>query len=143
MRLKSLIAMFATLLIASPSIGGAQFAPLAVWQQSAVGGGCAGTTYGAYCWYLSAAGDSCDTACAGHGGASTGTINYSGSNGSLLNCLNVLFVLGVSGVGLGDTGCSTGLGCHKFGTNVGRCTTPATTTAASFAGEIRVCACNN
>ena len=46
---------------------------------------CSGASVGGYCWYLSAQGASCDTACAAHGGYNAATLTYAGSGAALRN----------------------------------------------------------
>jgi hypothetical protein len=58
---------------------------------------CAGTPLDGYCWYRGAQAQSCDQACAAHGGCDlAGTLGYAGSGGSDAQCLKVLglFTLG-------------------------------------------------
>jgi hypothetical protein len=96
------------------------------------------------CWWLGAAGESCDQACASVGRQYSATTVAAGSFGSLANCVEVLDALQVvrpNGDGDAPVDCSVGLGCF-FGLGSGiRCAAPATTGAASVAGAQRVCSC--
>ena len=56
---------------------------------------CEGPAVGGFCWYASAVNDSCDSACAAHGGCSlAGTRYYAGSDGTDAHCIEVLDALG-------------------------------------------------
>ncbi|MCZ6568836.1 MAG: hypothetical protein O7B23_01605 [Deltaproteobacteria bacterium] len=106
---------------------------------------------GGACWFLGASEESCDTVCADAGLAyDPATETYAGSGGTLLQCHAVLDALGQTSPPLGEFGdadCSLigapGMGCSldNFSDLRGRCTSPATTSSAGFAGFERACAC--
>lgn len=109
-------------------------------------GGSGGILVGGYHWYQSAASQSCDSACAAHGGCNlAGTRDYAGSGGSNANCTAVLNALGAAGAGAATdssfvfgTGCAWDTTGQRF-----RATSPATNCTAYAANTYRACACNN
>jgi len=104
-----------------------------------------GESIGGACWYLSAEGASCDTACSGRGGYNSATRTYAGSDGSNANCEAVMnALLGVNGVAVtdGDFGVG-GLGCGENSNSRFREILTPTTSDASFGIVKRACACNN
>lgn len=107
---------------------------------------CPGTLVGGACWYLSAPGESCDTACAAAGLTyDSATRTYAGSDGTLARCDAVLTALGEPAPPTArDAPCdSLGLGCAVIPSIPDRirCTTPPTTSADSGALAQRACAC--
>lgn len=96
------------------------------------------------CWVIAAASASCDTTCAGIGMVyDTATETVAGSSGSLGVCSALLdLVVGV-GVTPGEGPCVSGWGClHTSSGSRLRCTSPATTGAASGGGAVqRLCGC--
>lgn len=109
---------------------------------------CGGFSHGGYCWYLSAVQQSCTTACASRGGTTVGTINYTGTSGSLANCASVAQGLGVSYSNAIDFSTTnyTGVGCFSSisGGNLVRDVYLATNQDAilSWSGNARrICSC--
>jgi hypothetical protein len=124
--------------------------------------GCAsGVAYADACWFLGAAGETCDTACANQGLVcdEAATRDVAGSGGTLAACddlVDLLFLSAhspASDVDLGFCGSpDLGLGCYLAeelfgGISVYRATNPMTTCAADGDGGgcggsfPRVCAC--
>ena len=102
---------------------------------------CGGLKMGNFCWYGGAAGQSCDQACAAHGGCDlSGTRDYVGSGGSFANCSAVMD--GLFGVGSGSTGTGIDIGCAMIGVARRWYYGPATTCASSYSSAVRICACN-
>ncbi len=101
---------------------------------------CNGVEVAGYCWYYGGGGESCGTVCAAHGGYHIATRSYAGSDGSTLNCRDVLDALGI-GSGIPGLQTGVGLGCSFYNGNRYRTIDPTTETA-SFTGYARVCACN-
>lgn len=115
------------------------------------GAGCGGASVGGYCFYLGLAGESCDSACATHGGCNlSGTRNYVGydgnGNANLPICDSVLdVILGPGDVFpdamSGEIGCNVGTLRDWVG---GFLTTCSANVPVLFpANTRRVCACNN
>jgi hypothetical protein len=108
-----------------------------------------GQYYGYQCWFLGAAGNSCDTTCSAASRATHGaTISVAGSGGSSSNeCSNILGSLFRTSMNSFNGGATAtqGIGCSIFtqsGLNLGlRESTIATTGAASLANFRRVCSC--
>ena len=104
---------------------------------------CGGYSYGGGCWYLGAAGASCDTACAGHGGYNSATLTVAGSGGNLTNCVNIMAAFGVTGsAGVFDNVAGATRGCYSPVTNMIYRWTDPTDSSNSGPGQ-RACACNN
>src|SRR5205085_6535490 len=107
-----------------------------------------GALVGGACWYLGAAGASCDATCSGLGLLySDYTTTYAGSGAaSFTPCNDVLAALGMPDIEYGDGTCGSGIGCFyqpAFDFGRVRCTSPASTSSA-FDGDgtaSRVCAC--
>jgi hypothetical protein len=73
---------------------------------------CGGVLVGGFCWYAGVEGDSCDMACAAHGGCDlAGTRDYAGSGGTDAHCVAVLAALGFGGWPHQDWS-NNDLGCH-------------------------------
>lgn len=105
---------------------------------------CGGVNYAGYCWYLGNFGNSCDTACSGHGGCNVnGTVNYVGSGGSAGNCVAVINQFGLGG-NVSNWNWQ-GIGCDVL-FNAGAIYWDMVPTSCSapddYAGK-RMCACNN
>jgi hypothetical protein len=81
---------------------------------------CSGARALGLCWYLGSPTRSCDSACAGHGGADVRAASLVGTTsqgGSLDSCAHVLPALGVAKVPLSALRTdSYGLGCHVWST---------------------------
>lgn len=106
---------------------------------------CAGISIGGYCWYGGTASQSCDQACATHGGCNlSGTRDYAGSNGTVGNCQAVLdAVLGGGAMGAPTSTTGYDVGCSMPSVFWRALfTSPATTCAGAVSTYIRVCACN-
>ena len=109
---------------------------------------CSGAVVGGYCWYASAADQSCTAACATHGGCNlTGTRDFAGSGGTDANCVSVLDALGY-GAYRHQNWCNNDLGC-QFAWPGDPWTywsqALATTCEAVHPGDahaVRMCACN-
>ena len=115
-----------------------------------------GAIVGGAVWYLGAAGQTCATVCAAHGGYNTATRDYAGSGGTLSQCSAVLSALGC-------TSPATKSGCAANVTSGSACQVGCITyTAGTYANSSwwdvledttadgqgdfspnRVCACNN
>lgn len=103
---------------------------------------CAGKKLHDGCWYLSAAGGSCDEICAGHGGYDELTETATGVSGTLQACYDVLGALGVTGTQVGDVPHPLDIGCmanaanerYRWGSN------PASS-AEKYPTFRRACAC--
>jgi hypothetical protein len=106
---------------------------------------CEGVDSSRICWYLGAAGDSCVTTCASHGGNSPQTPSHVGiasQGGSASECGRLLGLLGQSGTVYPGTradaeglGCVLALGYHVW------LTSPAYSDNAKYAGIQSVCGC--
>lgn len=106
---------------------------------------CGGTLHAGYCWYRSASGGNCTSACSGRGGVNmAGTRNYAGSGGSTSQCNAVLNALGAPGSSATDISpFFAGTGCIGW-YNTNRFRAEGTTTADAMAHSYRrACACNN
>jgi hypothetical protein len=104
--------------------------------------GAGGQSVGGYCWYMGAAGQTCDTVCSSHGACNlTGTRDYAGSGGTLANCQAVSTALGKGTAS--DTTAAITVGCTYLLGSVFRITSPATACTGSNASYSRFCACNN
>lgn len=124
-------------------------------QGVTAGSCCAGVVVGGYCWYLSAPGESCTTACTSHGGCNLeGTRNYTGSGGNFTQCIEVMSALGQNvNVTQYDNYNGWADGCNMYYSNtypgwyLMRSSDPPTTCEFSYGGaygfESRACACNN
>ena len=108
--------------------------------------GCGGVQYNSACWYLGAAGQSCDQVCATHGLANAAaTIAVGSGAANFAVCSAVLDAVAAPALpSSGDVTCGSGGGCLFSTGGAGRmhCTAPATTTGASFGVWRRACACN-
>jgi len=105
---------------------------------------CAGQDVGGFCWFLGAAGESCDTVCAGQGKLyDAATATYAGSGGTDAQCEAVLIALGLPGPHnfSGTTSCAQGFGCANSSSGSLHCDSPATTAGASTPTLSRACAC--
>ncbi len=105
---------------------------------------CAGEVVGGACWYLGADGDSCDDACANHGGYNSATLTYAGSEGTNANCIAVMGALGVTSGVFDTAGCFGGhSGCvYTAEGDIYRCIDPDTVSSGGGVGNSRACACN-
>ncbi|MBI5485977.1 MAG: hypothetical protein HY905_01450 [Deltaproteobacteria bacterium] len=106
---------------------------------------CDGAWLGGYCWYASVADQSCDAACATHGGCNlAGTRDYAGSGGTDAQCVAVLAALGFGSYPHQDWS-NNDLGCHfAWGSWTYWSTAAPTTCAAAAPGgaaAVRMCAC--
>lgn len=106
-------------------------------------------TTGGFCWFLGAAGESCDAVCGINGRSyDSATASYAGNGGSLGQCEAVLTALGYPGVP-GNFDCSTlnggnpaPIGCSiLFGTTRRWCSSPPTTSGSAYFQAERACAC--
>jgi hypothetical protein len=108
---------------------------------------CDGVSVGGYCWYLGAAGQSCNTVCSGHGGYNAATRDYAGSGGTTTRCTNVISALGLSGtLRISDvvTNCGCFWGQYTAPGPWEPCWDGSTTTASAWNNYIqRACACND
>lgn len=111
---------------------------------------CGGASVGGYCWYLGAAGATCDSVCATHGGCVVAGIrDYAGSSGTLANCVAVLAALGKGpgnqpdGSDFADEGSGCGWQNYAGVTARYRIYSPVTTCAAVPSFASRACSCNN
>jgi hypothetical protein len=103
---------------------------------------CTGELVGGFCWYLGAAGASCDTTCANQGLAcDPATISYAGTGGTLAQCDAVLDAL--AGPGTTYALSDTASGCLRYlGSTAFHDTGFPTTCAEVPSGTIeRACAC--
>lgn len=79
---------------------------------------CGGRSVFGLCWYLGAAGDSCNEACARNGGFDERATSYVGTSsqgGSLAECAVILSTLGITAtVGEGKRSDNLGAGCHLW-----------------------------
>jgi hypothetical protein len=107
---------------------------------------------GGACWLLGSGGQSCDDVCAAAALAyDDATATYADATltrcGAVLNVLSVQTGIPISpldevacdGFGIGGIGC--GQDTNIVTSHGTRCTSPATTSSASFAGARRACAC--
>ena len=118
------------------------------------------TIVGGHCWYFGSNNQSCDTVCSTHGGYSSATQTYAGSDGSDGNCDAVLIALGQTQPSCSGpenrTGLAVGCGvdyeasdaCITSGSRrYVRYTSPDTSGSGSSASSSlyirRACACNN
>ena len=106
---------------------------------------CAGAPVGGYCWYASAPDQSCDAACATHGGCDlAGTRDYAGSGGTDAQCVAVLAALGYGSYSHQDWS-NNDLGCHFAWASWTYWSTAFPTTCAAAApgaaAAVRMCAC--
>jgi hypothetical protein len=111
-------------------------------------GFCDGIEVGGYCWYLGAAGESCDAVCSSHGSCDlAGTRDYIGSGGTLANCQSIATALGLSGTAANGESSDQGYGCSAISALgfaiIARIPSPATSCGASSASMQRICACSN
>jgi len=101
-----------------------------------------GAIVGGLCWYLGAAGESCNTVCANQGLAyDPATNTYVGAAGTGANCEAVLDALGVPAGVLLEFDCLNEIGCYYDGGR-NRCNVEPVNPAASFGGGAPACACN-
>lgn len=111
------------------------------WKVTTVDTGCAGPSYGGYCWYAAADAASCDAACAGHGGCNSTGLTF--GNSSTADCreiLNRLFL----GSGPATSGYWGSVGCFYFTPFAQRSTdVSGATCAATYSSGQRACACNS
>ena len=137
--------LLATFAFSSPAYAGQQL-PYGFFR-SASAPACAGTLFAGFCWYYGGVSQSCDTACATHGGYHAATLTYAGSAGTNANCKAVMDALGVPSSTVTDDGfCMLGLqytGCVYNATSRFRCTNGPTNSSGSLINRRRVCACNN
>ena len=74
------------------------------------------------CWFLGAAGQSCNEVCAGEGGYSDETVDHvgtTGQGGSIEDCTTIFTALGYDGtVQAGYRDDDLGLGCHRWSDGV-------------------------
>ncbi|MBS0234515.1 MAG: hypothetical protein JSR99_13630 [Proteobacteria bacterium] len=112
---------------------------------SACAGPCAGKSVGGYCWYEGASSATCTATCSSHGGTTDGTIDYTGSGGSLSNCSSVMAALGQTAVGGSGSTTGSSAGCYYslLSGKILRSTSPVTTQAGSGGGFYRACSCVN
>ena len=117
---------------------------------------CGGQRVGGHCFYLGDWGQSCDTACQGHGGCDlAGTRDYAGSAGSDGQCVAALGALG-QGATPHQAYSNNPFGCQLCWPNTpytywspgsmpcdGEFQSCVTTCAAAAGACRRVCACNN
>ncbi|MBI5501891.1 MAG: hypothetical protein HY907_16730 [Deltaproteobacteria bacterium] len=106
---------------------------------------CDGAWLGGHCWYAGVADQSCDAACATHGGCDlAGTRDYAGSGGTDAQCVAVLAALGFGSYPHQDWS-NNDLGCHfAWGSWTYWSTAAPTTCAAAAPGgaaAVRMCAC--
>ncbi len=118
--------------------------------------GCGGITVGGYCWYKSEHSESCDTACASHGGYNEATRTYAGSSGSPSNCKAVATAFGHGSEQFSTASCNSVTGTYTDD-NVGcifdpglwgvpvviHCAAPPTNSSEWAWYTYRFCACNN
>ena len=106
---------------------------------------CTGQSVGGFCWFLGAAGASCDATCSAIGKTcDAGTIAYAGSEGTDANCQAVLTALGHPGA-VHSSAFPEGLGCFFVSSPPDNIRdTSATTCAAqdTFSVVERACACH-
>lgn len=99
------------------------------------------TTFNSVSYYLGPAGQSCDEVCSPLGGVHPATISVVGSQGSAINCVDVLSQFGTISVYDGQTA-PEGIGCHMGLDDSGiRVTNPVTTQGAKALDARRICAC--
>lgn len=114
---------------------------------------CAGYKYGGYCFYATAAAQSCTGVCASHGGCNLAGTQYAGSSGTYATCVNIVAGLGFNtAVDQQDNYNGWADGCNYYWSNswggwhLLRSTSPATTCEFVYSGaygyEYRICACN-
>lgn len=103
---------------------------------------CGGITYGPYCYYIGAAGQSCDTVCSAYGGCNLAGTQYVGSAGTTPMCdAIVTSFIGHCGISSFAGG---SIGCLKATSGCGGIRWQGTTTCAGTNGSSRrICACNN
>ncbi len=107
---------------------------------------CAGTNYAAVstmsmCWYVGAAGQSCDTVCGSHGGHYLGGTATIGSNGNDARCLNTMNAV-LGGSYAAPSTAANALGCYlDTGTGLLVRGTVTTTSSSSAVNARRICAC--
>jgi len=109
---------------------------------------CSGSIVGGCCWYLGGGTHpSCSTVCASHGGYSTCTRTYAGSDGTDTNCDSVLDALGIPYPGTTSTLVASGAGVGCFYQDIVderyRVADTPTAEGATFLLARRACACNN
>lgn len=81
-------------------------------------GPCAGASHGGVCWYLGAAGATCEETCEAHGGFAPETAAYVGTaaqGGSSAQCATILGLLGEDGAVITASRSDVGIGCHQWG----------------------------
>ena len=114
-----------------------------------------GAGVGGFCWFLGAADTDCDATCASAGlSYSTATLSYSGSDGTLAQCYDVLDALGQTSPPFADAGdfdCLSnpsvgvsGIGCAVTGPGFPlrlRCMATTTVASANHPDISRACAC--
>lgn len=129
---------FLFLLLATDRPAEAQKIPFGFFAAAPVAS-CAGLALGGGCWYASAANQSCDAACATHGGCNATVIRtYGGSDGTDADCITLGMSFGWSKFKSTD---ATNAGCYGSASAYRRGT--GTTTCAATATTARACACNN
>jgi len=107
---------------------------------------CAGILSSAVCWYLGAAGESCDQVCSPHGQVVPDAASFVGmpaQGGSAEECGLLLNLLGVNAtVQSGQRTDGSGLGCHVYMAVPWWLSAPAYTSTASEPLARRVCGCS-
>jgi len=131
----------------APAGDGASDAPFDGSSDASDGPSCSGAVVGGYCWYASAANQSCDTTCAPYGGCNlSGTRDYAGSGGSDANCVAVIAALGF-GSYPHQNWSNNDLGCHFAWASWTYWSTALPTTCQAAdpgaANAQRMCACNH
>ena len=104
-----------------------------------------GVSVGGHCWYSSASGASCTTACSAASLAyNTATLTYAGSSGSLAQCKAVIDAVFGGNNTVSENAssvCFYPLGCGYDGSDYRRCAAFSTTEGEMQIGFTRVCAC--
>jgi hypothetical protein len=110
------------------------------WTATTLNTGCAGPSFGGYCWYAGAVAGNCDAACSTHGGCAAAGLSYGEANNA--NCLSILSELSLGAGSVSYNGPWVGLGCFSgYGFRY-RDFGGGATCAASYSDSIRACACN-
>lgn len=104
---------------------------------------CAGAEVAGACWYLGAEDASCEDVCGAHGGFDPATQTFAGSDGTDLQCSEVLESLGAPGGTVTPlSGSGIGVGCvvDHLGARY-RVSDVPTTADATYSLARRACAC--
>jgi hypothetical protein len=142
----------------SASGGGASAAGSASGGSTSSGGGalggsggavteppCAGKNVSGHCVYLGATGDSCEEACAEHGGVAADATSFLGTpaqGGSLRDCTDAMRALGIVLTPTEATRADgRGLGCHLYASQPYWLTSPAFMSTSAYVYTRIVCAC--